>query len=97
MVLTNPEIKRPHGARPLRTVHACCIYESECDTSCIADEWFENVEQALDYSNAVYGVKNAEWSVIGATPQHCQDDWITPTRIPGREIGKPEWDGCNNL
>ncbi len=66
-------------------------YDSDHDTACLADDWFENPDQAFDHCARNYGVERNDWFVIAATAPHCQDDWITPTRIPGRETGNPDW------
>ena len=96
-VPTHPEIKRLIVHVTEDSSCLLYLYDTDYDTACIADYWFENVQQAFDYSNTEYGVKGEDWSAIGVTPQHCQDDWITPTRIPGRETGNPEWGRLQQL
>lgn len=72
---------------------ACLLfcYDSEFDTSCIGDDWFENEQQAFDYCRNFYSAEFTDWFVVGATAPHCQDDWIAAVRIPGRETGNPQW------
>jgi biofilm protein TabA len=67
------------------------IYDSDFDTPCIKDQWYESIEDAFNVSNEEFGVDRNSWLVVGVTPEHCQDDWITPARIPGRETGSPAW------
>ena len=96
-VLNHGEVKRLMARVTEGDACLLYLYDSEYDTCCIADYWFENLEQAFDYSNTVYGVQRMNWAVIGATEPHCQDDWITPTRIPGRDTGSPVWGRLEQL
>ncbi|MFN8454969.1 MAG: hypothetical protein U0401_09940 [Anaerolineae bacterium] len=67
------------------------IYQIEEDGGCSSDLWFETIEDAQEAAQDEYGVKLDEWVEIPDPPEHCQQDWIAPARIPGREIGNPQW------
>lgn len=67
------------------------IYKIEEDGGCSSDLWFETIEDALETAKDQYGVSPDEWIEIPDPPEHCQQDWIAPARIPGRETGNPQW------
>jgi len=66
-------------------------YEIEDDGACSSDLWFETVEAALEAASDEYGVSPTAWHEIPDPLDHCQQDWIAPARIPGRESGDPQW------
>ena len=66
-------------------------YESRHDGGCNGDYWFETVEDAAECAFEDYGVKPEAWFDVPDPFEHCQSDWITPAKIPGRETGDPEW------
>lgn len=67
------------------------LFEIEDDGACSFDLWFECLEDALKIAEDTYGVKWDQWQQIPDPPEYCQQDWIAPARIPGRESGTPEW------
>ncbi|NQV27006.1 MAG: hypothetical protein HQ518_21865 [Rhodopirellula sp.] len=67
------------------------LFETEEDGGCSADLWFETVEDALETAQQEYSVDSERWHKIHDPPQFCQQDWIAPARIPGRESGNPQW------
>lgn len=67
------------------------IFEIEEDGGCSADLWFDNMEDALEVATSEYGISKETWQEIPNPLEHCQQDWITPARIPGRESGNPQW------
>ena len=67
------------------------VFESLYDGGCNGDYWFESVEDAAECASEDYGVKPEEWFDVPTPLEHCQGDWITPAKIPGRELGDPEW------
>lgn len=67
------------------------IYEIEEDGGCSADLWFETIADALDAARDDYGVNPDAWVEIPDPPEFCQQDWIAPAKIPGRETGNPQW------
>ena len=67
------------------------VYEQEEDGACAEDQWFDNVADAQDCAAEDFGVRQSDWSQIDGPMPHCQDDWIQPVRIPGRETGSPQW------
>jgi len=65
-------------------------YDSLFDTgSTGGDYWFESVADAVDCVNEEYGTSATTWFATEDQPEHCQQDWITPARVPGRETGNP--------
>lgn len=67
------------------------LYEVEEDASCSEDLWFETLEDAMEAAKNDYGVYPSDWNEIPDPPKHCQQDWIAPARIPGRETNNPQW------
>jgi len=45
------------------------------------------------YADAIEG----EWIAIGAALPYCQQDWIWPVRVAGRESGKPRFGELERL
>jgi hypothetical protein len=67
------------------------IFEMEEDGSCSADYFFETLDEAIASSEKDYGVTRSEWTEIEDPQEYCQQDWISPVRIQGRETGSPQW------
>ena len=61
------------------------------DGSGRGDDWYETVEEADNLCEIEYDIKPEDWEYIDDPLEYCQDDWIAPVRIKGRNIGKPEW------
>ncbi|MEJ2611592.1 MAG: hypothetical protein P8179_16290 [Candidatus Thiodiazotropha sp.] len=86
----HPDVKR-------LMIHECgddvylFLFETENDGGCSADLWFENVEGALEAALDEYGVNRELWREIPDPLENCQQDWIVPARIPGRESGNPQY------
>jgi len=78
-------------------VHECddgvylFLFEMEEDGACSSDLWFECLEDALEAAQDSYCVDGNQWNEIPESPEHCQQDWIAPAKIPGRESGNSEW------
>ena len=68
-------------------------FEIEDDGGCSADEWYETLDIALEAAENRYDVPPGTWKEIPDPPEHCQQDWIAPARIPGRETGNPQLGG----
>jgi hypothetical protein len=89
-VTGHPEVKR-------LMIHDCedgvylFTFEIEDDGGCSADLWFETIEDAMETAKDDYGIRLDHWTEIPDPPEHCQQDWIAPARIPGRETGNPQW------
>jgi hypothetical protein len=85
-----PDVKR-------LMIHECkdgvylFLFEIDEDGACFADLWFESLEDALKTAQEEYGISRELWREIPDPPEHCQQDWISPARIPGRESGNPQW------
>ncbi len=63
----------------------------------IGDEWYENLEDAELACLAEYGIGHADWQTIPDPLEHCQQDWIEPVRVIGRDQGKPQWGRLEQL
>jgi len=61
------------------------------DGGSMGDCWFESVADAVACAELDYGVLNQHWYAAGNPPEHCQQDWLTPARVPGRNVGNPEF------
>lgn len=55
------------------------------------DNWFEDLETADQYCQDIYQISTNDWILISEPCKDCQHDFIMPTRIKGRESGKPEY------
>jgi hypothetical protein len=64
---------------------------SNFDGSATGDSWFETLSDAYAACAEVYGVHEADWVSVGDPWPGCQQDWISPVRVPGRESGSPRW------
>lgn len=65
-------------------------YTSQEDSPSSWDRYFENVPDAKELGRS-YGVDENDWKTIAQTQPNCQDDWINPVRIKGRNNGTPQW------
>lgn len=61
------------------------------DCSSEFDEWFESEIDALESCESEYGINIKKWNEIPNPEENCQQDWINPVRIKGRECGNPEF------
>lgn len=64
-------------------------YGSVFDGGCTSDFWFESVADAVGCVLEEYAVSSTTWFATDDPPIYCQQDWITPVRVPGRESGNP--------
>jgi hypothetical protein len=55
------------------------------------DEWYENLESAESICHSEYGILSEDWQIISDPLEHCQQDWVEPVRVVGRDKGKPQW------
>lgn len=67
------------------------LYDSVDDRPCIADLTFNTIEEADTYCRNMYHTATDDWIPISDPLTDCQDDYILPTRIKGREPGDPKW------
>jgi hypothetical protein len=66
-------------------------YDCLQDTSSIWDNWFMTMEEANEYCQNVYKIDNEKWISISDPLENCQDDFIMPTKVKGREMNMPEY------
>lgn len=64
---------------------------SEKDGSSVGDYWYPTLEEADKSCLSEYAIDASDWEFIDEPLEFCQQDWIEPVRIKGRNIGKPEW------
>jgi len=67
------------------------IYEDEFDSGASADYYFDSPEAAIQSAEEDYDISSSDWVTIDEPMKHCQHDWISPIRVKGREVGKPQW------
>jgi len=61
------------------------------DTSANWDHFFSTIEDANECCLEEYNINVEDWIIISDQPKHCQQDFIIPTMIKGRDIEKPEF------
>jgi hypothetical protein len=66
-------------------------YDCLQDSSSAWDNWYETVEEADDYCKMIYNVDKDDWIAISEPLENCQHDFIVPTKVKGKDQGKPEW------
>jgi biofilm protein TabA len=66
-------------------------YDSLDDGSSLGDHWFEDLKMAFESCSEDYGVDRDAWEEIPDPLEHCQQDWIEPVRVVGRQDGSPQW------
>ena len=66
-------------------------YDSLQDSASSWDNWFEKVEEADKYCKLTYNIDKDDWITISEPLENCQHDFILPTKVKGKEYGKPEW------
>jgi hypothetical protein len=88
--------------KPGTGVARCILYESAdgvyvfpCasleDGSATGDWWFSSAEEAFRVCDEEFGILAEDWRNIDDPLPDCQDDWIAPVRIVGRNEGAPQW------
>jgi biofilm protein TabA len=73
------------------------LYQSYEDCGATADEWYENIEQAKNSAYESFHINHDDWEEIPDPLEFCQHDWISPVRIPGRNISQPQWGKLEKL
>ncbi len=66
-------------------------YYSLEDSSANWDHFFSTIEDANECCFEEYNINEEDWIIISDPPKHCQQDFIIPTMVKGREVGKPEY------
>ena len=64
---------------------------SDHDGSSTDEYWFQSLGDADWFCRDEYGVRTLDWRPIGDPMPDCQQDWISPCRVPGRADGSPRW------
>ena len=64
-------------------------YYSLQDSFADWDHFFYTMEDAIECCFEDYDVNEEDWIIIADQPENCQQDFIIPTRIKSREVGKP--------
>jgi biofilm protein TabA len=72
-------------------------YDTKVDSSCLWDQWFEELKYAIEYCEEAYEVKSSDWQEIPDPLDGCQQDWIASVRVKGRDTGDPEWGKLEKL
>jgi hypothetical protein len=90
-VTHHPEVRRVIVHKLVDESCLIYLYNSEFDSACIADLSVETLDDAFEQCVDDYEIAPTDWFIVGKTPEHCQDDWITPARIPDRASGHPKW------
>ncbi len=67
------------------------LYDKDEDCSCKHDYLQDDLEIAKEFCKEEYGINYDDWVKISDPQVDCQDDWIAPVRVKGREKGKPQW------
>lgn len=73
------------------------FYNTQTDAPGAGDFWFEDLVSAYKYTTEVFGVSEKDWEVIPDPLPNCQDDFIHPVRVKGRDKGSPIWGSFEKL
>jgi biofilm protein TabA len=57
----------------------------------LGDYWHQTIAEADEACLQLYGINDKDWVDIGDPLEGCQQDWIAPVRVKGRNIGNPQW------
>lgn len=66
-------------------------YDCLQDTASISDYLQDTIKMAEDFCKDEYNIDNENWILIADPLDNCQDDFILPTKVKGKENGNPEW------
>jgi hypothetical protein len=72
-------------------------YDCIQDSSSISDQLLDTIEDAEDFCLETYNIQFDNWISISDPLQGCQHDFILPTKVKGKENGKPEWGHYQSL
>jgi hypothetical protein len=67
------------------------LYDAVDDRPCMADLAFNTMEEAEAHCQEMYQAGKDDWICISDPLPDCQDDFIRPIRVKGREAGDPKW------
>jgi hypothetical protein len=70
-------------------------FASDLDGSSTGDSWISGrlADAEAHYADTIRG----EWIAIGAPLPYCQQDWIWPVRVAGRESDQPRFGAFERL
>jgi len=66
-------------------------FDTWVDTASIKDYLYDNVEEVEAVCFAEFGIKPSDWVNINDPQDGCQQDFIAPTRVKGRDVGSPQY------
>jgi hypothetical protein len=61
------------------------------------DQWYDSIESAEESCHSEYGILSEDWHSIPDPLEYCQQDWIEPVKIVGRDRGEPKWGRLEKL
>lgn len=61
------------------------------------DYWYETESEVLALCESDFGIAPVDWTEIPDPQPNCQDDWINPVRVKGRDKGEPEFGTLEKL
>jgi biofilm protein TabA len=64
---------------------------------CDGDYWYETPAEADEVAKLKYDISQTDWILIADPLPDCQQDFIRPVRVVGRNIGKPEFGKLEEL
>jgi hypothetical protein len=67
------------------------LYDAVDDRPCIVGLTFNAMEEVEQHCQETYDADKNDWILISDPLPDCQDDFIRPIRIKGREAGDPKW------
>ncbi|MDR1942173.1 MAG: hypothetical protein LBQ47_07585 [Endomicrobium sp.] len=67
------------------------LYKNEEDSYADEELLFETMEDVFDYAENVLKIHTKLWQDIPMHLEGCQQDWISPVRVLGRDKGNPEF------
>ena len=65
-------------------------YDTVYESGCVFDSLFATIEDAEETCNEDYNLKPEDWIMISDLHNFCQQDYIMPVRVKGRETGSPQ-------
>lgn len=71
-------------------VYVFC-YDCLQDTSSISDYLQDTLGDAEDFCRKEYNIDSSNWILVADPLDNCQHDFITPTKVKGKENGNPQW------
>ena len=66
-------------------------YDTVYESGCVFDSCFTTIEDAEETCSEDYNLKPEDWIMISDLHNFCQQDYIMPVRVKGRETGSPQW------